>query len=90
MSEKNRVVFLHDKKRVMSKEERALYIKTRRDTSNKKISLAKSKGFVVKDNFELVVGVKDYSSNWGTDKLYRKYEDKYGYFRGTHQSKDRR
>lgn len=72
-----------------SKEGRALYVKTRREVELERKESARKKGFVTKSAWELVTGWSN-CEGWGLNSMKKKYLDKFEYFRGTHDRRDRR
>jgi len=82
-------VYLHSNKRVIKGLSLSDYNKGRREKRTKVKDDAKSKGFVVKDNWELVTGWSS-SEGWALNAMKEKYLDKFEYYRGTHETRDRR
>ena len=92
-------IFLHDRKvysetsgyDFKNKEELSEYNKKRRKEKLERLKNAEGNGFVTKSCFELQFGWKE-SGAWivNTKKGYKKYVDKYEYYRGTHPNRDRR
>lgn len=87
--------FLHEKKELKEtlglKDKGVLseYNKKRRRLKLEKELELESNGFVTKSAYELVFGFKD-SNAWfcNPNGVYRKYVDKYEYYRGTHAKKE--
>lgn len=101
MSDKKSIkqIFLHDR-RVFNqtsgydfkdKKQLSEYNKKRREQKIQREKDLEGNGLVNKTLFELQFGFKD-SGDWYVDtkKGYRKYIDKYEYYKGTHPNRERR
>lgn len=82
-------VYLHNNKRVIKGLSESDYAKQRREQRKRVKDEAKNKGLVVKDNFELVTGWKS-TEGWALNAMKDKYLNKFEYYRGTHETIDRR
>tara|TARA_R100001443_G_scaffold117393_1_gene141971 strand:+ start:6218 stop:6523 length:306 start_codon:yes stop_codon:yes gene_type:complete len=92
-------IFLHDRKvynetsgyDFKDKDQLSEYNKKRRAEKKQREKELEGNGFVNKTLFELQFGFKD-SGDWYVDtkKGYKKYMDKYEYYRGIHAQRERR
>lgn len=98
-SQKNKRIarFLHERKAVTKKPNllwkgrEKEWAKEKYQNKLKEKEENESNGYVTKSMFELQFGWKD-SGGWtvNPNKTYRKYIDKYEYFRGNHAQRERR